>query len=322
MAGRSHRHTRLVNYGRQKPRRGFVFRLWYIIPIAAILAVITALILGNLLGEMVAADKEPPSAETADKTTNSSPVDKKQIVADFVSLRGITYDTAGEVRKQIPDGATAVSMELFDRSGKPYYESAVAASFGKPCGELTLKNTFKPISEVGLYSSVLFPSTLLSVTDSNKYATTAAYEAMLARELHLAGADEILVCFSSLGMSGAAVKQDLFSAITDYVALIKSQVNGLCVGITLTAADLNAYAGSAELEALCRSVDFCALDLTHLSDTQRLTEVLVSLAPTAMRQEMRLIISTEGKSEEYISDQSELLQKLGANNFQYAEINH
>ena len=316
----SHKHTRLVNYGRKHGRRTFAFRLWFIIPIAACLAFVAALILGNALGEMV-----PPSdteaSESAEEPTPTPPgVGGADIIADFVSLRGITYGTATEVAKQIADGASAVSMELFDPSGRPYYQSSVASSFGKPCGDLTLKNTFKPIAERSLYASVLFPSSLLSVTDENKTATESAYEATLAKELFLSGADEIVVYFAPLGKGDPVASDTFWKLMTEYISAMRIQSNGLRIGIVLSVSDVKDHSGSAELEKLCATADFCAVDLTGFDDTDKLTSSLLSIAPTAMRHSMRLIISENGKSEEFVSAQADLLDKLGAKNIQYAEI--
>lgn len=320
MARKSHRHTRLVNYGQRRKSRVFSFKLWFIIPIAACLAFVTALVLGNILGEI--ATPEAKSTDSAATSLTPLPTQGgKEINGAFVSLRGITYNTAGEVEKQIPNGATAISMELFDYSGRPFYESSVAKSFGYPYGDLTLKNTFKPIEEGGLYASVLFPSSYLSVTDPNKYASVAAYDATLAHELYLAGADEIVVYFSPIGSSEPARDAEFFGLMENYITAIRMQSKGLRVGIVLSVADLSAYAGSAELERLCATVDFCALDLTAFTDGGALTDALLPLASTALRHEMRLLIAVKGKSEEFIALQAELLQKLGAKNIQYAEIN-
>lgn len=320
MAGNSHKHTRLVNYGRKRSQRRFSFRLWFIIPIAALLAFVAALILGNTLGEIAVPGEGTQSTETQSKDSSYTPQGNKQIHGFFVSLRGVTYDTAGEVSRQIPDGALAVSMELFDSSGRPYYSSSVAEAFGKECGELTLKNAFKPIIEGGLYSSVLFPSSLLKTDDENKYAVISAYEATLAKELSIAGADEAVVYFSPLGSSGTELSTRSFELMTDYIKAMRGQAEGLRIGIVLSVTDLKAFAGSAELERLCAAADFCAADLTGFTDTQKLTDTLVPLASTVLRHEMRLIVSANGKNEEYLSYQSELFHKLGAKNIQYAEI--
>ena len=320
MAGKSHKHTRLVNYGRRRPPSGFSFKLWFIIPIAALLAVIIAIILGNVLGEIAT----PSIESTPDNAVSLTPLPSrggKEINGAFVSLRGITYGTATEVGKQIPDGATAVSMELFDYSGRPFYESSVARSFGYPCGDLTLKNTFKPIEEKGIYSSVLFPSTLLSIADPNKYATTAAYEATLANELYLAGADEIVVYFSPIGTSGVAKPTEFFGLAENYIMAMRMQSEGLRIGIVLSVSDLKTYAESGELEKLCAQADFCALDLTAFTDGDELASSLLPISSTAFSHEMRLVISSKGKSEEFITAQNELLKKLEAKNIQYAEIN-
>ena len=319
MAGNSHKHTRLVNYGRRRSSRAPTFRFWYIIPIALCLAFACALILGNVLGEIATPSPESESNHIPTESLPPMPTQGGKVLkATFVSLKGISFNTASEVARQIPDGATSVSMELFDASGNPYYDSAVATSFGKPSGELTLKNTFKPISEGGLYSSVLFPSSLLSVTDQNKHASVCGYEATLANELRLAGANEIVVYFNPVG-SDLSSGNGLFDLTDDYISSMRLWANGLRVGITLTAADLKSYAGSAELEGLCSRADFCAVDLTGFTTADSLSDTLLSHASTVLRHEMRLIISENGKSDEFIATQTELLQKLGVKNIQYAD---
>lgn len=316
----SHKHTRLVNYGRKPSRHSFAFKLWFIIPMAACLAFIAALILGNTLGEMVPPSDTEASEPAAEPAPVPPGVGGVNVIADFVSLRSITYGTATEVAKQIADGASAVSMELFDTSGRPYYQSSVASSFGKPCGELTLKNTFKPISERSLYASVLFPSSLLSVTDKNRTATESAYEATLAKELFLSGADEIVVYFSPLGSGDSVVSDTFWQLMTEYISTMRIHSSGLRVGIVLSVTDIGNHSGSGELEKLCATADFCAVDLTGFGDTDKLTSSLLTIAPTAMRHDMRFIISEGGKSEEFIAAQAELFDKLGAKNIQYAEI--
>lgn len=319
MAGNSHKHTRLVSYGRKSARRAPAFRLWLLIPIALCLAFALALILGNTLGELALPPREGETPSAPAKDAPDLPSEGgKAVNAPFVSLRGIKSNTAAEISRQIPEGATAVSLELFDSTGSPYYYSEVAESFGRAHGELTLKNTFKPITESGLYSSVLFPSSLLSVTDSARLPSTAAYEASLACELLLAGADEITVFFSPLGSEGRS--SDLsFDLLTDYILSMRVWAGGLRVGIVLTVDDLKKYGGSAALEELSALADFCALDISGFTDPDALTATLLELSSTALRHGMRIIASESRKSEEFISVQTELFARLSIKNVQYAE---
>lgn len=319
MARNSHRHTKLVNYGRKRSSRSFAFRLWYIIPIAALLGFIAAVILGNTLGEMVGETETlPPEAPAETSRPEVETVGTKQVNAVHVTLEGINDNTAFEVGRQIPDGADAVSMTLFDRAGTPYYHSDVATSFGKPCGELTLKNVFKPVKGGDLYASVIFPSTLLSVSDPNRNAVTAAYEATLIKELRLAGADEVVVCFAQPGTDGEPLSAEALKTVSEYIAAVRLQSEGLRIGVALSVKDVKTYAGTAALEELNRLADFCSVDLTAYGSVEKLTEDLLPLQVEVLRYEMRLMLSSRGKTEEYLTGEKALLEKLGMKSLQYA----
>lgn len=317
MAGNSHRHTKLKKYTKRRPSRRSGFRLWYIIPIAALLAFIVALILGNLLGEIASDTGKSESTPSGSGVTLPEAQGSVSINASHVTLKGIYDNTAAEVRAQIPSGAEAVAMTLFDENGDPYYLSPTAASFGNKCGELTLKNVFRPISERGLYSTVLFPSSLLTNDDELKNAVIGAYEATLVSELYSAGANEIVVHFSSLGESDPVITEGFLSLMTDYVSAIRAGSDKLRIGITLTPADLKNRSNAAVVEGLCKLADVCALDLTSIESGDELTSTLLELSPDLLRHEMRLILTRDGKSEEFITAAEEVISRLGIVNVQY-----
>lgn len=323
MAGNSHRHTKLVNY-RQKPirRRRTGSPFWLLIPICAVLAFVIALILGNTLGNIAESSMpgEASSSQPVTKLPEQNTHGPIQINACHVSLEGITDNTASEVRKQISSDASAVSMTLFSPSGYPYYHSEVTSSFNKYCGELTLKNVFKPVIEKELYSSVLFPSSALLNDDPSKSAVLNAYEASLASELYLAGADEIIIVYNGFGSNKTFIDgESSLNVIADYVSEMRRQADGLRIGIVLSVADLENEENTVIIEKICDTVDFCALDLTHFSSIENITETVNALSIDILRHEMRVLLSESGKTDEYLSAVDELLDKFGMNNRQFVK---
>lgn len=316
MAGHSHKHTRLVSYKEKRHRRPFKTALWMLIPLAALLAFILALILGNTLGEKVPDGEGESSTPHEIVIPNPDPHGPISINAIHVTLQGITGNTAQNVSAQIPSGATAVSMTLFSDSGMPLYASEVAAEFGRDRGELTLKNTFRPVADKGLYASVLMPSSVKNVP-SLRLWTTAAYEATLASELWQAGADEIVVLFDGTGKGKSVLADGFTETAAEYVYSIRRQASELRVGIAITPADLLDSERANDIERLCGVADFCAVDLTAIEDPSELTNILLEISTTVLRHEMRLLLKNEGKSEELLAAADDIMGKLGMKNIQY-----
>ena len=287
-----------------------------IIPLAAVLAFILALILGNLLGKAVPGGEAESSTPHEIAIPTPDPHGPVSINGIHVTLQGITGNTAQNVSSQIPSGATAVSMTLFSDSGMPLYASEVAVAFGRDCGDLTLKNTFKPIADKELYSSVLMPSAVKRVVPLRIWAT-AAYEATLASELWQAGADEIVVLFDEPGNGASVLAEGFVETAVEYVYGIRRQTKELRVGITVTPADLLDPERAADVERLCGAADFCAVDLTAIEDPDELTDILLELSADVLRHEMRLLLKNEGKSEELLAAADEIMGRLGMKNIQY-----
>jgi len=318
VAGNSHRHTRLVSYKRKRPVGRKLSVIWLVIPISALLAFILALILGNTLGKMADSAGSPDSVpQSSASSPTVSPHGPVTVNAANVTLKGIYDNTAASVKAQIPTDASAVSMTLFDEDKTPYYSSSVAASFGNGCGELTLKNVFRPIEENELYATVLFPSSLLSSADPNKNAVISAYEATLTAELYSAGADEIVIHFYKLGNDSEVISENFLSLMTAYVSAIRMQSKELRVGITLTPTDLKNRSNSVTVQNLHQIADFCALDLTAIESEEELTRILIDLSPDILRHEMRLILTREGRSDAFLAETQKLLDRLGMKNIQY-----
>ena len=316
MAGHSHKHTRLVTYKEKRHRRPFEPALWMLIPLAAILAFVLALILGNALGERVPDEGAESSTPHEVVIPTPDPHGPVSINAIHVTLQGITGNTAQNVSAQIPGGATAVSMTLFSDSGMPLYASEVAAAFGKDHGELTLKNTFRPVADKGLYASVVMPSSVKNVPPLRIW-TTAAYEATLANELWQAGADEIVILFNETGKRDPVLADGFIETAVEYVYGIRRQAKELRVGITVTPADLLDPAKVNDVERLCGVADFCAVDLTAIEDPAEITDILLEISTTVLRHEMRLLLANEGKSEELLAAADDIMGKLGMKNIQY-----
>ena len=193
----------------------------------------------------------------------------------------------------------------------------MASSFDNPCGELTLKNAFRPINENELYASVIFPSSLLSVSDQNRHPVISAYEATLISELRGAGADEIVVHFYKLGNDSAVISGEFLTAMNSYVSAIRGQSSQLRIGITLTPTDLKDSSNAVTVQRLHQIADFCALDLTSIESIDELTRLLLELSPDILRHEMRLLITRDGRSVDFLNEVHSLLDRLGMKNIQY-----
>lgn len=314
----SHKHKKFNRYtanptARRKSKKSF--GLWWLIPVCAFAAFIAALILGTVLGDQVTpAPDETPSAPEAEQTPPPAEpeniVGGKAIDACFVSLDGIEDNTAYEVSSQIPDGAAAVSLVLFDKNGAPYFKSDIAAANGKPCGELTLKNAFKPIVENDIYSSVIFPSFALTNTSELDRYIQNAYEYSLIRELVGAGTDEILIHCLPFGSSvrGLLLEESFTERFVEYITDIKRKFPSLRVGFTVSINDLTDPELSQIIEDVCKYADFCAADATSARDDDELSAALESASIPLLRHEMRVLLG--GKNPDTLSAQYSVLDKL------------
>lgn len=311
----SHKHTRFNRYtvASSKKKRGF--SPYLIIPISALLALILALILGNYLGEIATPSPSVPDEPSNGSQTTLPPLDVKQINGSFVTLEGIFDNTTQSVKAQIPTGATAVSLTLFDSQGDPYYRSEVAEAFGNTCGELTLSRVFDALKtdSATIYSSVLFPSSALLNEESAKQSVMNAYEAALIEELAKAGACDVIITPFELGEQPPTIDEAFISRLSSYVYTVRGVAPELRIGLALS----HEYFSNTELtlitEHLSQTVDFLALDLTAKTEPEVFAETLNSAATSILRREVRILIC-ENNSEELIS----ILDKYSIHNRQIA----
>ena len=319
----SHKHKKFNRYtanptARRKHRGSL--SIWWIIPAFAIAAFVIAILLGSFLGDQVASAPETPAP--SDTQPEQTPAPPENIVggttldAVFVTLSGITGNTAYEVSSQIPKDATAVSFELFDANGVPHFESEIAISLGKPCGDLTLKNAFRPLLEAGIYSSVLFPSSALTGRNSTDQYMQNAYELSLIRELVETGANEILVYCTQFGKSNSAIllEEDFTERFIEYTNDIKRKFPSLRIGFVISASDLPDPAISEIISVISEYVDFLAADATAAKTVDELSDAIDPAAISILRYEMRILLGGTTRSE--FDGQVELLDKLGLKNRQ------
>ena len=319
----SHKHKKFNRYtanpsarrGRKKTPLAF-----WLVPAFALAAFAIAILLGSFLGEQVPpATEAPQTTEPAPKPTLPPPeniIGGETVEAVFVTLRGITGNTAAEVSAQIPNGATAVSLSLFDENGTPYFSSEIALTLGKPCGELTLKNTFKPILENRLYSSVLFPSSALTGRNSTDRYMQNAYELSLIRELVEAGADEILIYCTSFGNSISSIlsEEDFPDRFIEYTGDVKRKFPDLKLGFALSITDASNPDLAESIRTIAQYVDFLAADATSFSSADELSDAINVSAVSIMRYEMRILLGGISKTD--FEEQCALLDKLGIKNRQ------
>lgn len=318
MAGRfsSHRHKKFNRYTASTSTRKKRFSPYLIILFSAIAAVIFALVLGTLLGRM-ADSAERPDDGSENKPEELLPLlDAKQIKGAFVTLEGIYDSTAQNVREQLPEGAEAVSMILFDENGDPYYFSEVANAFENKCGELTLMRVFEGITieDRMLYSSVIFPSDALNNTDAAKQAVMNAYEAALIEELSVAGACDVIITPFSFGDEAYRIDETFVARLRAYVVSVRALSPSIRIGLALP----TAYASDGEyamiVEELSKSVDFLALDLTDHTDIESFSGAVSDASLNILRREMRLLLKDAEKED--LSTFTDLLDKYSMTNYQ------
>jgi hypothetical protein len=322
----SHKHKKFNRYtanpATRRKRTGSL-SIWWLVPAFAVLSFVIALLIGSFLGDQVTAapDETPAPSETQPEQTLPPPeniVGGTTLDAAFVTLSGVTGNTAYEVSSQIPENTTSVSLELFDENGIPYFESEIALSLGKPCGDLTLKNTFKPLIENEIYSSVLFPSSALTSLNATDRYMQNAYEFSLMRELVEAGANEILIYCTPFGKSNSSILlEDSFAErFIEYVGDIKRKFPSIRIGFSVSAYDLPDPSVSEIICIISEYVDFIAADVTAAKTADELSIVIDPAAISILRYEMRILLGGTTKVE--LDSQIALLDKLGLKNRQHA----
>ena len=319
MAGRfsSHKHKKFNRYTTSPSAKKGGFSPYSIIILSALMAVVAALFLGNYLGWL--ADKVP-THENGEQSTekNEAPnlLDVEKINGAFVTLAGITDSTATNVRAQIPSGSLAVSLELFDENGNPYYRSAVAEAFGNMCGELTLSRVFEGVVDNGneLYSSVIFPSSALNNDDEAKQAVKNAYEASLIEELSLAGACDVIITPFAFGDEDYTLCDDFADKLSLYVTAVRSLSPSLRIGLALPLEYLSNSEHSALIESIANTVDFIALDLTTRTELEDFTDAIGDASLNILRRGVRILLRENSKED--LLTLTGLLDKYSMSNYQ------
>ncbi len=307
----SHRHRKFSKYTvSPTDRRKKAFSPYLIIPLCALLAFVLAMILGNTLGDIADASQgggtpsttEPPA--NAEKPTLSVP----SIDGVFVTARHIKDSTAQNIAAQIPSEASAVSLELFDSTGAPYYASPTASAFGNSCGELTLQYIFDGVGE-GIHASVLFPSSALRNTDEAKQSVINAYEIALIEELYEAGADDVILVTELPELTDEFEK-----VISSYISTLKLSCPELAVGISLSVEFVSDETNASTINTLAKNFDILALDLTKCDTPEALSETVSTLSLPILRREMRLLLRASNEKE--LLGLTEILDKNGMKNRQ------
>lgn len=318
---RSHKHQKLNNYtiatAQKSQKRPARLRLWWWVPIGAIVAAILAVSLGSFLGKK--AQEVPSIHDTPSKNPDAPSLDLLEtgaIHGVFVSLKGIMDNTAYEVRRQIPSSATAVSLRLFDEAGSPYYHSEVAEAFGQRHGDLTLARIFGACADAEVYTDVLFPSVALKNTDVHKQSVLNAYDASMAKELDDAGADEILMMASLLGEDTLSLlsSESFPQKLAELTAAIRQQAPTLHIGLMIAPSLLSDSDYTAETDALALCTDFLAVDLSSYTTAEALKDFLSEAAVPVLRHKIRLLLPQWDEAEKAKAD--ELLASYRIDNYQ------
>lgn len=323
MAGRfgSHKHKKFNRYTTSPSAKKGSFSPYSIIILSALMAVVAALFLGNYLGWL--ADKVPThenGEQNTEKNDTPNLLDVEKINGVFVTLAGITDNTATNVRAQIPSGSLAVSLELFDENGNPYYRSAVAEAFGNLCGELTLSRAFEGVVADGnaLYSSVIFPSAALNNEDVAKQAVKNAYEASLIEELCSAGACDVIITPFTFGDEEYTLDDDFADKLSLYVAAVRSLSPSLRIGLALPLEYLSESEHTALIESIANTVDFIALDLTGKTELEDFTDAISDASLNILRRGVRILLHKNSDDELLLL--TELLNKYSMSNYQVVSI--
>jgi hypothetical protein len=303
----SHRHRKFNRYtgdtSRRRKRRSV--GLWWLIPTSALAAFILALILGNCLGQRVEPTGDASSPESREETSSLPPAissGANAVDGVFVGLEGIRDYTYDEVAKQIPSDTKAISLSMFYSNRAPIYFSEVAEIYGKPSGELTLRNIFRYPLENGIYVSVPFPSEALSDSTS----ASAPYEAELIKELYDAGANDII-----LKCNYETLDEALVARVAEYIIGLKESIPDICIGFAVSVKDAEK---TAEIDKLLDYADFCAVDMSSAQSGDELTALTSPLLTNILRYNMRVML--RGGDEASLAERYAVLDNLGIKNRQ------
>lgn len=312
----SHKHKKFNRYTASPSAKRGGFPPYLIIIPVALAAIVLALILGTFLGELADSAPSNEGGENLGEKDPPSLLDAETINGIFVTLEGITDNTAYNVKTQIPSGSTAASLELFDKNGDPYYRSAVAEAFGNKCGELTLERVLEGtvIDGTPLYTSVVFPSVALNNTDAAKQAVMNAYEAALVEELARAGACDVIITPFGFGSLEYRVGADFPERLSAYVTSLRALSPDLRIGLALPLEYLSNTEHALLLESISKTVDFIALDLTDKTDVEAFTDAISDASLNILRRKVRILL-TESSEDELLLLTS-LLDKYSMSNYQ------
>ena len=286
----------MAMYGKRPHRRRSVGSYrhtlppWILILICFAVALILALIVGNVLKSCLDEDAYHRLVSPAEDEAPNDPIqtDVPDVQASAYAL-GESLDTV--------DWQAAVSVSINRADGSLTYHSPVSEQLGMiGTDACSLPEIMPPLLAQTSYVSGAFTPLALKQTSSDlRFAVTAQECALLREFVGLGGDDVVLI--------GLAVDADGMAQLRDYVAALRQAIGDTPIGIALSPDTVTAENGFATVSDLLAFVDFCLLDLR--AETPDSTEAAVSrlsaLSYYFTQYDLRLLLS---------ADQSALISAL------------
>ncbi len=223
---------------------------------AALFAVLLALFVGNLLGDIAdsidLSDGAPPIYEYGGEAVGD-------ISAALFEIRGHSDDSLAAAVANLAEGCD-ISITLNDSSGTMNYRSQIALSVtGNIGGTCDLTAALSAFKARGIYVSGCFYSSFASAGSNAARLAAIEYEAALIAEAIDAGVDDVVIFGLPTDSDGIAYASSLFSKVREKAS--RNAYLGAAVSYSRFDIGDAAYA----IEAYNKFTDFCAIDASGVS---------------------------------------------------------
>ncbi len=274
----------------------------------AVLAIVIALAIGNVLGD-AASDKDPYDFSVYKYSGDDiPPIDAWQI-----SLSGQTPEGLESTINSLPSSATAVSLYLRNEGGAPAYSSDVyTAVTGKASGSMSLKDSVDLLHQNGYYVSGCFDIGAPKLAGTVGCEALADFETSLLCEALESGIDELILLGLPSEQAGISVASSMFQNV-------RKEHNDAVLGAGINYQIMLSETGAGALMGYSEFADFCAVDTAGAKKfSSSAAQIAKSLAYVFETYPVRLLFEFSNDADRQA--QAETLFQLGITNIQSHKV--
>ncbi len=277
----------------------------------AVLSVIIALAIGNVLGDK--ADKLPNSPSVPANLYKYTGEDVQPIDAWLISLYGQTPEKLEAEVSAMPDSVRSVSLYLRSNGGATAYASAIySAVTGNASGGMSLKEAVELLHKNGYYVSGCFDIGAPKLAGKDGCDALVGFETALICEALESGIDELILLGLPSGQDSIYITAGMFESIRKKHP---DAVLGAGIDYKLMLSD----AGAEALLGYSEFADFCALDTSGAKAVgSNAVQIVKSLTYIFETYPIRLLFECSSDADRQA--QADALRQLGITNIQSHKI--